>query len=150
MANRPAPPTRKGYPEFYPLQTRWADCDIYGHLNNTVHYALFDTAVNGWLIAQGLLDPASSPELGVVAESSCKYFAEIHFPDALSAGIRIDKIGQSSVSYNIALFRDGSDKAAAQGHFVHVYVDRTTRRPVPIRKAHRRILERLISSHCAT
>lgn len=143
MSDRSPPPSRADYPAFYPLQTRWADCDLYGHVNNVVHYALFDTAVNGWLIGQGLLDPVTSPVFGVVVDSGCRYFAEVRFPETLTAGLRIDKLGNSSVRYDIALFRGDTDEAVARGHFIHVYVDRTSRRPVSIETPLRQALTRL-------
>lgn len=146
MADRSPPPARADYPVFYPLQTRWEDCDLYGHVNNVVHYALFDTAVNGWLISEGLLDPATSPDFGVVVESGCRYFAEIRFPEAITAGLRIAHLGTSSVRYDIALFRGETDEAVARGHFVHVYVDRESRRPVPISEARRKGLSALLIS----
>lgn len=129
---RPAPYERNRFNIFMPLQTRWADNDIYGHMNNVVHYALFDTAVNEWLIDQGLLDIENSSQIGLVVETGCHYFAELAFPDKIEAGIGIEHIGSSSVIYRVALFREGEDKAAAQGRFVHVYVDRKSRKPMPL------------------
>ncbi|WP_336488950.1 acyl-CoA thioesterase [Methylobacterium nigriterrae] len=114
------------------LGTRWSDNDVYGHVNNVVYYAFFDTAVNGCLVESGVLDIARSPVIGLVVETGCRYFAPVAFPDRLTAGLRVARLGRSSVRYEIALFREDEDAAAAQGHFVHVYVDRETRRPVPL------------------
>lgn len=126
---RPMPKTRDAFTLFRSLQTRWSDNDIYGHMNNVVHYALFDTAVNNWLIEVGLLDLHHGDMIGLVVETGCHYFAELAFPDRIEAGIAIERLGSSSVVYSVALFRAGEDVAAAQGRFVHVYVDRKTRRP---------------------
>ncbi|WP_037313506.1 acyl-CoA thioesterase [Ruegeria halocynthiae] len=134
----PAPRSKRAeFPEFYPLQTRWMDNDIYGHMNNVVHYSLFDTAINGWLIDQGLLDLRASDSYGLVVETGCRYFAEMGFPDRVTAGLRVAKLGNSSVRFEIALFRNDEDEAAAEGHFTHVYVSRETHRPVPIEGARR-------------
>ncbi|MCT4655667.1 MAG: acyl-CoA thioesterase [Cohaesibacter sp.] len=129
---RPVPFQRSHFSVFQPLQTRWADNDIYGHMNNVVHYALFDTAVNEWLIEAGLLDIHHGSQVGLVVETGCHYFAELAFPDKIEAGIGIERIGSSSVVYRVALFRKGEDVAAAQGRFVHVYVDRNSRKPLPL------------------
>jgi acyl-CoA thioester hydrolase len=132
MGGRKPVTTRADYADFYPLQTRWMDNDTYGHMNNAVHYALFDTAVNGWLIDRGLLDLRSSETYGLVVETGCRYHAEIRFPDRLTAGLRVARLGSSSVKYEVALFCNEDDAAAAEGFFVHVYVDRATHRPTPI------------------
>lgn len=129
---RPRPSARAAYPLFRALPTRWKDVDTYGHLNNVVHYALFDTVVNGWLVEHGLLDPRASDQIGLVAESGCRYFGEIRFPDTVHAGLRVGHLGSSSVRYEIGLFRNDADLAAAEGFFVHVYVDAHTRRPMPL------------------
>lgn len=131
---KPKALSREEFTVFRKLQTRWADNDIYGHVNNVVHYSLFDTAVNGWLISLGLLDIPQGDTIGLVIESKCNFFAEIAFPDALVAGIRIAHIGNSSVQYEIALFRNDEEFAAAQGHFVHVYVNAKTRKPEELPK----------------
>ncbi|MBF9034945.1 acyl-CoA thioesterase [Rhodobacterales bacterium HKCCE2091] len=123
---------RSHYRVFRQLGTRWMDNDMYGHVNNVVHYSLFDTAVNGWLIEQGLLDPRRSETFGLVVETGCRYFAEIAFPDPVTAGLRVAKLGNSSVRFEVGLFARDEDLAAAEGHFIHVYVDRDTRRPVMI------------------
>jgi acyl-CoA thioester hydrolase len=137
-------PRRDQYATFRRLQTRWMDNDSYGHMNNVVHYSLFDTAVNGWLIDQGLLDPRASDSYGLVVETGCRYFAEMQFPDVVHAGLRISKIGGSSVRFEIALFRNDEDEAAAEGFFVHVYVGRDTHRPVQIEGARRTAFETLL------
>ena len=140
---RPTPLSRDRFPVFRPVQTRWADNDVYGHVNNVVHYALFDTVVNGWLIDKGLLDIRSGDTIGLVVETGCSYFAEIAFPDLIEAGLAVERVGKSSVTYSVGLFRNGGEQAAAQGRFVHVYVDRATRRPKPLSDAWRRILEEI-------
>lgn len=129
---RAKPISRQDFKTFQPLQTRWADNDAYGHMNNVVHYALFDTAINRWLIEKGLLDIPDGDLVGLVVETGCQYFSEMAFPDPVTAGIAVDKLGTSSVTYAIALFRGDEEAAAAQGHFTHVYVDRRTRRPKPL------------------
>ncbi|SEM32300.1 acyl-CoA thioester hydrolase [Roseovarius azorensis] len=137
-------PKRATYAAFRQMQTRWMDNDIYGHMNNVVHYSLFDTAVNGWLIEQGLLDPSTSESYGLVVETGCKYHAEMQFPDVVHAGLRIAKIGTSSVRFEVGLFRNDEEEAAAEGFFIHVYVDRTRHRPVPIEGATRTAFETLV------
>jgi len=136
--------TRADYADFYPLQTRWIDNDIYGHMNNVVHYSLFDTAVNGWLIERGLLDPRNSETYGLVVETGCKYHAEMGFPDSVTAGLRVAELGNSSVRYEVALFRNDEDSAAAEGYFTHVYVSRATHRPSPIEDDRRKAFQSLM------
>ena len=136
--------TRDAYRVFRTLTTRWGDNDVYGHMNNVVHYALFDSAVNGWLIENGLLDLKAGARIGVVAETGCRYFAELAFPDTIEAGIRVATLGTSSVRYEVGLFRGGAETVAAEGFFVHVYVDRQTRRPIPLEPALRAALEGLM------
>ena len=130
--SRPTPHRRADYRHSQAITTRWMDNDAYGHVNNAVYYAFFDTAVNTWLIERGLLDIGKSEVIGLVAETGCHYFAPLAYPQKVTAGLRVVKLGRSSVRYEIALFAEGSDSAAAQGHFVHVYVDRETRRPVKL------------------
>jgi acyl-CoA thioester hydrolase len=137
--------TRERYAHLSTLDTRWMDNDAYGHLNNVVYYSLFDTAVNRWLIARGLLSVTESPVFGVVVETGCRYFRPIAFPDVVTAGLRVAQLGRSSVRYEVALFRNDDAEAAAAGHFVHVYVDRVTRRPVPMPEATRAALETLLA-----
>ena len=141
---RPAPTTRAHYRAFSTLTTRWIDNDIYGHMNNAVHYQLFDTAVNGHLLEQGALDLRGGAGVFLVVETGCHYFSELAFPDLVTAGIKLRKLGSSSVIYEVGLFRGEAQSAAAQGHFVHVYVDRETRRPMPMTDALRAILEPLL------
>lgn len=129
------------FPVHWPVTTRWTDNDMFGHLNNAVYYALFDTAINGWINTSVGVDPVSAPWLGVVAESGCKYFAEVRFPDPLTVGLAVARLGNSSVTYRLALFEAGQTALAAVGHWVHVYVDRSTRRPVPIPREVRSLLE---------
>ena len=136
--------TRDRYPRLVPLATRWGDNDVYGHVNNVVYYAFFDTAVNGLLVEAGALDIADGPVIGLVVETGCRYFAPVAFPDALTAGVRVAHLGRSSVRYEVAIFATGADEAAAQGHFVHVYVDRQTRRPVPLPEGVRSVLTSLV------
>ena len=124
--------TRDRYPHFFELATRWADNDVYGHVNNATYYTYFDTAVNRLLIDSGVLDFAGSEIFGVVVETGCTYFSEIAFPDLLDIGLRVAKIGNSSVRYELSIFRRGESTAAATGHFVQVYVDRKTRKPVRV------------------
>ena len=131
-AKGPAPAIRSDYPLYVPIQTRWMDNDVYGHVNNVTYYSYFDTAVNGYLIAKGALDIENSPVIGLVVETSCRYRAPLTFPEPVTAGIRVARLGTSSVRYEIGLFRDGAGEAAAEGHFIHVYVDRATRGPVPL------------------
>ena len=138
------PSTRDNYCVFSTITTRWFDNDVYGHMNNTVHYQLFDTAVNGYLMEQGLLDFKSGPTVFLVVETGCKYFSELAFPDVISAGLRVKKLGSSSVTYEVGLFRGDVGEASAEGHFVHVNVDRETRQPVVINEACRKKLSLLI------
>jgi acyl-CoA thioester hydrolase len=143
MPERPARLSRVAFRHFRPIATRWMDNDVYGHVNNVVYYSYFDTVVNGHLIEAGLLEIAKSPAVGLVVETGCTYYESVAFPDALEAGLAVESLGRSSVRYRIAVFKAGADLAAAQGHFVHVYVERSTQRPVPIPDAHRRAFEAL-------
>ena len=129
--SRLAPDTRDDYAFFITLPPRWNDNDVYGHINNAVYYEYFDTVVNRWLIENGLLTIGESETIGLVVETGCAYFAPLAFPEDVTAGLRVTKIGGSSVRYEIGLFGKDSS-AAARGHFVHVYVDEKTRRPTPI------------------
>lgn len=132
MSERPARLSRSAFRLFRPIATRWMDNDVYGHVNNVHYYSYFDSAVNGWLIEEGLLDVARSPVIGLVVETGCTYFESVAFPERLEAGIAVAHLGRSSVRYRIGIFREGEELAAAQGHFVHVHVDRATQRPVDI------------------
>jgi acyl-CoA thioester hydrolase len=122
------------------------DNDVYRHVNNVVYYSYFDTVVNTYLITEGGLDIAEGPVIGLCVESHCQYLAPLAFPDALEAGLRVAQLGRSSVRYEVGIFRTGSPTAAAQGHFVHVFVDRVTRKPVEIPHPLRGALERLSTS----
>ena len=141
--SRPPPARRADYVAFRALGMRWGDTDVYGHMNNVVHYALFDTAVNGWLIEQGVLDPKHGAQIGLVVETGCRYHAEIVFPDRITAGMRVASVGRSSVRYEIGLFRNDAEEAAAEGFFVHVHVDAQTRRPVALAPELRAAVESL-------
>jgi acyl-CoA thioester hydrolase len=134
---------REGYRYFVPVTTRWMDNDVYGHVNNVVYYAYFDTAANQFLIEAGGLDIHGSSVIGIVVASACQYHAPVAYPDRLEAGVRADRIGNSSVQYGIGVFREGERSAAASGTFTHVFVDRQTRRPVPIPSGIRAALERI-------
>lgn len=140
MSDRPKPPLREDYKVFRIIPTRWMDNDVYGHMNNVVHYSLFDTAVNGWLIENGALDLGNGDQIGLVVETGCRYFAEMKFPDVVTAGIRIGRLGTTSVRYEIGLFANDDERAAAEGFFVHVYVDRQSRRPTPLNDRLRSLL----------
>jgi acyl-CoA thioester hydrolase len=128
------------------LATRWRDEDGYGHLNNVVHYELFDTAVNGWLIEATGTDIRDLPAIGLVVESSCRYLAQLRFPDAVTAGLDVEHLGTTSVVYRLALFGGDSEEPAALGRFVHVYVDRDSRRPVPVPDVVRHVAENIRTS----
>jgi len=143
--------TSADFPVHWPVLTRWTDNDMFGHLNNAVYYELFDTAINGWINTSAEVDPVTAPWLGVVAESGCRYFAEAAFPDPLVVGLAVTRLGTSSVTYRLAVFAppvnpDVPSAVAAVGHWVHVYVDRTSRRPVPIPDAIRALLDTAVSS----
>ena len=130
--SRKKPPDLNNFPHFWQAATRWDDNDIYGHLNNTVHYKLFDSAVNSFLLDHNLLDFRNGESVYLVVETACSYFAELAYPDNLAVGLRITRLGTSSVTYETGLFREGETQAAAAGHFVHVLVDKASRKPVPI------------------
>jgi acyl-CoA thioester hydrolase len=144
MSIRPNPAVRADFMRFEYLTTRWMDNDVYGHVNNAVYYSYFDSAVNALLIRAGLLDIATSPIIGLVVETQCHYFSPITYPDAVHAGVRVAKIGNSSVRYAVGLFRNEEQSACAAGHFIHVYVDRVSRRPVPLQPEMRAFLETLL------
>ena len=129
---RPIPDRRHAYRHFDDITTRWMDNDAYGHVNNVVYYSYFDTVVNAYLIGHGALEIAKSPVIGFVAETHCNYFSALAFPELVRAGLRVAHLGNSSVRYEIGLFRNDEDLAAAQGHFVHVYVERATGKPVAL------------------
>jgi acyl-CoA thioester hydrolase len=142
---RPTADERADYRHFQTIPTRWIDNDVYGHVNNVVYYQYFDTVVNQYLIEQGALDIEKSAVIGLVVETHCNYFASITFPDVVHAGLRVARLGSTSVRYEIGLFRNEDVEAAAQGHFVHVYVDRATRRPATLPEALRQALAGLVA-----
>ena len=137
---------RRDYKHFQPITTRWHDNDIYGHVNNVVYYGFFDTAVNNYLIQQGGLDIQDGDIVGFVVSSACDYFASIAYPDLIEVGLRVARLGNSSVQYELAIFRAGEEQACAAGRFVHVFVDRTSNRPVSIPEPLRSALERLLAA----
>ncbi|PRZ44991.1 acyl-CoA thioester hydrolase [Paraburkholderia fungorum] len=141
MSERASPTRRDAYRHFTILPTRWGDNDAYGHVNNVVYYAFFDTAVNRHLIDRGVLDIASNVTVGLVIETKCTFFSSIAFPDTVHVGLKVIHLGNSSVRYEIALFRNESNEASAVGQFVHVYVERASNRSVPIPDAVRAVLE---------
>jgi acyl-CoA thioester hydrolase len=132
---RPAPQPRSAYRHFSNISTRWMDNDAYGHINNVVYYSFFDTVVNRHLIEAGVLDVQRSPVIGLVVETHCNYFSPLAFPQTVDTGLRVARLGASSVRYEIGLFGAGESLSAACGHFVHVYVDRQTRRPAVLPSA---------------
>jgi acyl-CoA thioester hydrolase len=142
--------TLRDFPVHWPVLTRWADNDMFGHLNNAVYYQLFDTAINGWINTNVAIDPVTTPLQGIVAESGCRYFSELHFPERLVVGLAVTRLGRSSVTYRLGVFAAGEEAAApkdtepqtvaAVGHWVHVYIDRTSRKPAPIPEAIRQLL----------
>ena len=136
---------RDEYPHRLPIPTRWMDNDVYGHVNNVQYYSYFDTVINNWLIAEGGLDIHGGGTIGVCVESHCSYHAAIAFPETIEAGLRVGKLGRSSVRYEIGLFRSGVEDPAATGWFVHVFVDRDGRRPAEIPASIRTALERLVA-----
>jgi acyl-CoA thioester hydrolase len=133
---------RSDFPVLRSLPTRWSDDDTYGHVNNVVHYLMFDTAVNGWLIEASGVDIRELPVVGLVVETSCQYFAELRFPETVTAGIALEKLGSTSIVYKLALF-GADDGPAAAGRFVHVYVDRASKRPTRIPPEIRRAIDEL-------
>lgn len=142
---RPQPESRSAFNVFRRIDTRWMDNDVYGHVNNVVYYSWFDTAVNAHLIEQGALDIHHGQTIGLVVETHCNYFAPLAFPQVVEAGIRVAKMGGSSVCYEIGLFAQGEDLCAARGHFVHVYVDHQSRRPVTALPLNlKQVLEKLL------
>ena len=140
-----APAERSSYRVWRSVSTRWADNDVYGHVNNTVYYQWFDSAVNGWLVDEGLLDIDTSDPIGLVVETRCTYFAPLAFPDKVEIGLAVARLGTSSIHYRIGVFAANAPGAAAQGEFVHVVVDRANRRPVPIPHSWRDKLQALLS-----
>ena len=141
---RPAPQPRSAYRAFRPISTRWMDNDVYGHVNNVVYYSWFDTAVNAHLIEQGVLDIHAGETIGLVIETQCNYFAPLAFPQPVEAGIRVARLGGSSVRYEVGSLAQREPVCPAAGHFIHVYVDRATRRPVPVPDPLRAVLQALV------
>ena len=137
------PLPRRGYPHLRWITTRWSDNDVYGHVNNVVYFSYFDTVVNQYLIEQGVLDIHGGEVIGLVVENTCRYFQSLQFPDRVAAGVQVERLGRSSVVYRIGLFREEDEAPAAEGRFVHVYVDRATRRPVELPRPLRLALEPL-------
>lgn len=129
---RQPPGIRAEYRHFLAIPTRWMDNDLYGHVNNVVYYSYFDTVINKFLIERGGLDIHCGPVVGIAAESGCRFFVSFAYPETVEAGLRVGHLGRSSVRYEIGLFKQGSDAAAAEGHFVHVFVERATQRPTGI------------------
>ncbi len=134
-------PTRSVYPIFRTIPTRWMDVDSYGHVNNVEYLSYFDTAVNGWYLENDLIDMVSGNKIFLVVETNCTYFGEITFPDIVHAGIKVERIGNSSVTYDIALFRNDTGAACALGRFVHVLVDRESRKPTPLEDLHLKLFQ---------
>lgn len=132
VTSKETPATRADFGAFYPLDTRWMDNDHYGHVNNVVYYSYFDTAVNGYLMQASGKDIRELPEIGIVAETGCRFMKSLSFPEKLEIGLAVDRLGNSSIVYRIAIFRAGDPEPAAVGKFVHVYVDAASRRPVPV------------------
>ncbi len=143
ISTKPAPEPRSAYRVFRTIATRWMDNDAYGHVNNVVYYSWFDTAVNAYLIESGVLDIQQGDTIGLVIETQCNYFASLTFPEPVNVGIRVARLGTSSVRYEVGIF-GASDLTAAKGHFVHVYVDKVTRRPVPLPVPLKTVLETLL------
>ncbi|WP_417225661.1 acyl-CoA thioesterase [Amphritea sp.] len=135
--------SRSDYPHMITIPTRWMDNDVYGHVNNVQYYSYFDTAVNKYLIDQGVLDIYHSEVIGLVVETQCNYFSSVAFPADVIAGVAVTRLGNSSVRYEIGLFLEGQDKPSAQGHFIHVYVDRASQRPVALPAPLRAALEKI-------
>jgi acyl-CoA thioester hydrolase len=143
MAEKPQI-TRAEYPHFVTLPTRWMDNDVYGHINNALYYAFFDTAINQYLITEGGLDITAGKVIAFAAESQCRYLRALAFPDVIEIGLRVGKLGNSSVRYELAIFKKGENLPAAAGYFIHVFVDRETQRPVPMPERIRAALRRLV------
>ena len=139
--SRDSPGLRADYRRFLPITTRWMDNDVFGHVNNAAYYSFFDTVITEFLIQHGILGLQGGRHLLVVAESGCRYHSETAFPDPLTAGLRLARLGNSSIRHEVAVFRGEADAAAAEGHFVHVCVDAATRRPAPLPDRWRQILE---------
>ncbi|MFV5374759.1 acyl-CoA thioesterase [Acinetobacter calcoaceticus] len=142
---KPVLKTRDQFKFFLDIQTRWADNDIYGHVNNVTYYSYFDTAANALLIQKTGFDIHQSQSIGLVVDSACSFFQELSFPEIIQVGVAIGKIGNTSLRYELAIFKQGQEQASAQGHFVHVFVDRETRKTVQISESTRDVLEKFLS-----
>jgi acyl-CoA thioester hydrolase len=145
MTNRPTPDPRTAYRHFRRIETRWRDNDAYGHVNNVVYYSYFDTVVNRYLMDEGVLDWERGAVIGLVVETHCNYFNPVAFPDTVHAGLRVARLGTSSVRYEIGIFRNDEPLASAQGHYVHVYVDRSSQRPTALADDMRAALNKLLA-----
>ncbi|MDR6795176.1 Thioesterase superfamily protein [compost metagenome] len=141
---KPVLKNRDQFKFFLDIQTRWADNDIYGHVNNVTYYSYFDTAANALLIQKTGFDIHQSQSIGLVVDSACSFFQELSFPEIIQVGVAIGKIGNTSLRYELAIFKQGQEQASAQGHFVHVFVDRETRKTVPISESTRNVLEKFL------
>lgn len=144
MSTRPQPLKRSDFTQFISLSTRWNDNDVYGHLNNVVYFELFDTAINSFLIRNNLIDIYSGKVVGLVVENKCSYFSSVKFPDELDVGIKVSKIGSTSVTYQIGIFNKNVEISSAIGTFVHVYVERVNHVPVPLNEVFRSELQKLM------
>ena len=138
------PSNRSEYYYFSKLSTRWNDNDVYGHMNNIIYYALFDTAVNKWLIKNKLIDIKNGTNIGLIVQSGCNYFSSFEYPENIDAGIRVTKIGTSSVRYEVGLFNEKKEISSADGFFIHVYVDRQTNKPIPLDYNFKKILDTIL------
>lgn len=143
MSSRQVRPSRNGFRRFYPITTRWGDHDSYGHVNNVVYHSYFESAVSQFLVEEGTLDIGNSPVIGLIAENCCSYFSSIGFPDRVTIGVRVARLGNSSLRYELALFRNDDQEASAAGYIVYVYVDRSSNRSVPIPDTVRAVLATL-------
>ena len=141
---KPILKTRDQFKFFLDIQTRWADNDIYGHVNNVTYYSYFDTAANALLIQKTGFDIHQSQSIGLVVDSACSFFQELSFPEIIQVGVAIGKIGNTSLRYELAIFKQGQEQASAQGHFVHVFVDRETRKTVPLTESVREVLDKFL------
>lgn len=146
MSSRAQPRRRSDFPRFFTVPTRWGDNDVYGHVNNAVYYTYFDTVINQHLIASGALDIAQGEVIGLAVQTGCHYFAPLHYPEPVEAGLSVAEVGRTSVRYEVGLFASGAELSAAWGHFVHVYVDRQTRKPAELTEALRRAVTALSRS----
>jgi acyl-CoA thioester hydrolase len=142
--SRPPRPTRAHYGWFHPLETRWMDNDMYGHVNNVIYYSYFDTAIAHFLIREGGFAPLASPVIDFAVETGCRFHSPLAFPDRIAAGLRVGRVGRTSVRWEIGLFRNEDEDAAADGHFIHVFVDREDQRPVPVPATIRAAIDRLM------